>query len=212
MALLTLEQYKQYAGIDPTNDQDDARLTVLMPAVDKAISTYCDRKFDLATGPAAARTFDYDGDGMVEIDDCTGVTAVSTDAGVLGESYALTADQWTAQPSDSSPTFYYLQIHSGPFYSFSPEMGFERNLDQYEPYSMKPVTVTVTATWGWPEIPADVKLAAVWMLQDILSKPGGDNLQSEGIEGYARSWAGSFASLSIPNRSRDLLVNYQRVF
>lgn len=212
MALVTLEQYKALAGIDPTNDLDDTRIEALMPAVDRAIATYCDRKFEVAAGPATVRTFDFSGDGFVEIDDCTSVASVSTDAGVLGELFALDNTQWTAQPSDSSDTFYYLQIHSGPFHSFSPEMGFERNLDKYEDYNVKPVTISVTATWGWPAIPPDVQLAAVWMMQDVLSKPGGDNLQSEGIEGFNRSWAGSFASIALPNRARDLLVNYQRVF
>lgn len=212
MALLDLSQYKALAGVDPTNDQDDARIEALMPAVERSIASYCDRKFEVAAGPATERTFSFNGDGIAEIDDCTSVVSVATDAGVLGESFTLDATQWTAQPGDNAPTFYYLQIHSGPFHSFSPEMGFERNLDTYDPFNVKTVTVTVTATWGWPEIPPDVKLAAVWMIQDIVSKPGGDNLQAESIEGFARSWAGSFASLSIPNRSRDLLVNYQRVF
>lgn len=212
MALLSLEQYKALAGVDTTNDQDDVRIEALMPAVDRALASYCDRKFEVSAGPPTERTFSFDGDGIVEIDDCTAVVSVATDAGVLGESFDLDASQWTAQPSDNTPTYYYLQIHSGPFHSFSPEMGFERNLDTYEPFNVKPVTVTVLANWGWPEIPADVQLAAAWMIQDIVSKPGGDNLQSESIEGFARSWAGTFAALSIPNRSRDLLVNYQRVF
>ncbi len=212
MAILTLEQYKSLVGVDPTNNSDDVRINALLPAVEQAISTYCDRKFVVAASPATERSFEFTGEGILDIDDCTSVVAVSTDAGILGASYDLDATQWTAQPGDSTPTYYYLMVHSGPFYSFSPEMGFERNLDQYQGYNVKPVRITVEAVWGWPEIPHDVQLAAAWMIQDIISKPGSDNLSSEGIEGWTRAWAGSFSALSIPNRSRDLLVNYQRVY
>lgn len=212
MALLTLPEYKAFAGVDTTDNRNDARINALQAAVEKAIGTYTDRKFVLAGGAATTRTFEFDGEGIVDIDDCANITSVSTDAGVLGSSYSLDTSQWTAAPFDMSPTYYYLRIHSGPFNSFSPEMGFERNLDKYEGYNVKPVTISVTANWGWPAIPEDVKLAAAWTIQDIVDKPGGDNLSSESIEGFSRSWAGSFSALSIPNRARDLLVNYQRVF
>lgn len=212
MPILTLAEYKAFAGVDPTNNLDDVRIEALMPAVDSAIGKYCDRKFELATGASTERTFQFSGEGLVDIDDCTSIVSVSTDAGVLGEQFDLSAAQWTAQPGDDTLTYYYLNIHSGPFNSFSPHMGFERNLDKYESFDVKPVTISVVAMWGWPAIPPDVKLAAVWFLQDILDKPGGDNVSVEAIEGYSRSWVGSFAALSIPNRARDLLVNYQRVF
>lgn len=210
--LLNLSEYKTLIGIDPTNTLDDTQITALISAASRTIQSFVDRKFEVASGGPTERTYQYDGSGMVDIDDCTNVTGVTTDAGVLGEEYPLTVDQWTAQPGDEAETFYYLIIHSGPFYAFSPEMGFERNLDTYGPYTCKPVSVTVTANWGWSAVPADVKLAAAWTIQDALSKPGGDNISSEGIEGYNRAWAGAFSSLALPNRSRDLLINYQRVF
>lgn len=212
MAILTLPEYKALAGVDVTDTRNDDRITALLPAVENAISIFCDRKFVVAAGLATARTFEFEGKGVVDIDDCIAITGVTTDAGVLGATYALDLTQWTAQPGDSSPTYYYLRIHSGPFHSFSPEMGFERNLDQYEGYTVKPVSIHVTANWGWPSIPPDVKLAAAWMIQDIVDKPGGDNLSAEAIEGFSRSWAGTFSSIGIPNRARDILISYQRVY
>jgi len=210
--LLSLVEFKALTGVDATNNMDDPQITALIPAASRTIQSFVDRKFEVAAGPATERTFQYDGAGVVDIDDCTSVTSVTTDAGVLGEVYPLTGHQWTAQPGDEAETYYYLLVHSGPFNSFSPEMGFERNLDQYDAGLWKPVTISVTATWGWPAIPADVKLAAAWTIQDALSKPGGDNISAEAIEGYSRSWAGAFSSLALPNRARDLLVNYQRAF
>jgi hypothetical protein len=210
--LITLAEYKAFAGVDPTNLVDDPRITALLPAASRAVRKFTDRKFEIVNPAPSTRTFLYAGDGFVEIDDCSNITLVTTNAGVLGATYDLAAEQWTALPSDPDEPYYYLILHSGPFALFSPEMGFERNLDRYEPSTEKPVTVSVTANWGWSEVPEDVQLATVWTIQDVVEKPSGDNLASEAIEGFARSWAGSQHALALPNRARDLLVNYQRVF
>lgn len=208
--ILTLAEYKELVGIDPTNTVDDDRINALIPAASRAVRSFTDRKFELASPDPTEREFHYDGSGIIDIDDCTSIVSVTTNTGVPGAVFPVEAEAYTAQPD--RPPYYYLVLHSGPFYAYSPEMGFERNLDQYEALPAKPVIVTVEAFWGWQELPEDVKLAAAWMIEDIVTKPGGDNLSSEAIEGFARSWAGSFSALALPNRSRDLLINYQRVF
>ncbi len=210
--LVTVAEYKALTGLPTGNTQNDAQITALIPAASKIVESHTNRKFVVAAGAPTARTFHYDGGGLLDIDDCVSVSSVATDAGILGEVYPMTAEQWTAQPSDESDTYYYLLVHSGPFYSFSPEMGFERNLDRYDAETYKPVSLNVTAVWGWPAIPEDVKLAVVWSIQDALAKPGGDNVSAEAIEGYSRSWSGASGSLGLPNRARDLLLNYLRVF
>ncbi len=210
--LITLNEYKTLVGVDPTNTVDDARITALIPAASATVRKYTDRKFEVASGPPGTeRFFQYDGSGFLDIDDCTNITQVATDVGVPGDSYALAVEQWTPQPADPSEPYYYILLHTGPFRSFSPEMGFERNLDKYEPGG-RPVVIGVTAQWGWASIPKDVKLATAWMVQDTVDKPGGDNLSAEAIEGFSRAWAGSFQALALPNRARDLLANYQRAF
>ncbi|MBA3240089.1 MAG: phage head-tail connector protein [Acidobacteria bacterium] len=210
--LLTLSEYKTFIGIDPSNTRDDAQTEALIAAASNAVRTYTDREFELSSDPAT-RIFQYDNSGFLEIDDCVAVTTITTDAGVIGQSYALTPEQWTAMPhreeTDDRP-FYYLVVHGGPYFPFSPQMGFERNLDKFDPYYRKNPLVSVTATWGWPLIPADVKLATAWMIEDTLSSPQGPT--SESIEGYARSWGSGGRPLAIPNRSRDLLASYQRVY
>jgi hypothetical protein len=94
-------------------------------------------------------------------------------------------------------------------------MGFKRNLDVFAReggLGRVPSTAIVTGTWGWPTIPEDVKLAAFWTMQDWVTKPSGDNLTSEAIAGYARSWrqTGGAPSIAIPNKARDLLARYQK--
>jgi hypothetical protein len=78
-------------------------------------------------------------------------------------------------------------------------------------------TINITASWGWPVVPADVKLATAITVQALMksSKSGdGGALTSEAIAGYARSWSppDPNSMLAIPNRARDLLLPYQRVY
>ena len=210
--LLTLAEYKALVGVDPTNNKNDAQITALLGPVSRAVRSYADRTFEISQSPATARTFLYDGSGMLEVDDFTVVTSITTDTGVAGVTYTLTDDQYTLMPQDAAdPVFYWIIFHGGPR-SPSGEMGFERNLDTLD-FSPKNATVTVTATWGWPSVPTDVKLAAAWAIQDAIKTPQGPT--AEAIEGYSRSWgqAGQgFPVLALPNRSRDLLSSYQRMF
>lgn len=211
--VLTLNEYKTFTGMEPSDNREDTRITALLPAATRAIVSFTGRSFDLiSTGVATQRTFEYDGSGYLDIDDCTSISAVSTDAGVEGEDYALTSSEWTAKPH-SGEVYYYLVLHGSTRLGASPEMGFERNLDTIEPTYKLP-QVKVTAIWGWPSVPADVKLAAAWIIEDAIAAPAGAP-QAEAIEGFSRSWgaaASGRALLAVPNRSRDLLSNYARVF
>jgi hypothetical protein len=214
--LITVAEYKAFQGIDPTDTRDDARLAALLPAISRLIRTFTGRQFDVTTGIATARTFLYDNTGMLEIDDCTVVSGVSTDAGVAGQTYALDSSQWTAMPQDDSDVFYYLVVGGGPFFGMSPEMGFNRNLDQY-PLIQHNAYMTVTATWGWTAIPEDVKLAAAWTAREALSRRGDSSasLSSEAIAGYSRSWGGqapTSTALAVPGDARDLLAAYERLY
>ena len=62
------------------------------------------------------------------------------------------------------------------------------------------------------------RATALTIKQFLASSGGGaaEGLTAEAIEGWSRSWGGrtggGVASLAIPNRARDLLVAYQRVF
>jgi Phage gp6-like head-tail connector protein len=213
--LIALNDYKTLLGINPTMTRDDDQITALLPAASRAIRQFTDRKFEISTGIAQARTFQYDGSGFLDIDDCTAITEVRTDGGYPGAApVILDQTEWTAQPQGGE-VFYYVMLHGGArLWAFSPEMGFKRNLDKYNPVPYKPVSVTVTATWGWTEIPADIKLAAAWTIQDTISKPSSGDLQAESIAGYSRSWATVAAGtmLAIPNRARDIISNYARAY
>lgn len=212
--LLTLADYKLLLGVDPTDTTSDLRIAALIPAASRAILAYTDRDFSVTTGVSSIRTFQYDGSGFLEINDCTSVVDVSTNSGVSGQLYPLDQNAWTAQP-DRGEVFYYLIIHGGTAFGMSPEMGFERNLDTLG-VLYKPVLMTVTAVWGWPAVPPDVKLAAAWTIEDALGQTAAGPLVSESIAGYSRAWAppasGDGGMLAIPNRARDILANYERAY
>ena len=167
------------------------------------------------------RSFVYDGSGYLDIDDCTAVTSVQF---VIPNATNLVLDptyQWVAMPPlrDDSPVYYYLMLPGAPGSpGFSPEMGFNRNLDVYyreHRFPVMPQVVAVTAVWGWPVVPPDVKQAVVWTIEDWVSRDEGEGLTSEAISGYARSWdtGGKQASsaMALPNRARDVLANYSKV-
>ena len=217
--LITLAEYKARAGIDATDTRNDARITAVIPAVTAAIKNFTERDF-ASTVITEQRTFEYDGSGFLDIDDCTSITEVRFTRPNVAD-IILDAETWYGAPTrrDDSPVFYYIVLTT-PL-GFSPHMGFTRNLDVlYHEGRLPSVTRTalVTATWGWPDVPEDVKQAAVWTIQGWVTGPqssGGENLTSEAIEGYSRSWgnrssAGVAAALAIPNLARDILVNYQK--
>lgn len=219
--LITLNEYKELLGLPAQTDPDDAQLTALIPAASRSIRKFTDRNFEVA-GTPATRTFQYEGDNILEIDDATEVTAVSSDLGYANaaQPYPLDASEWTAMPfretTDDDP-YYYIVIATARLPA-SPEMGFERNLDTLGFLPRLP-TINITASWGWLVVPPDVKLATAITVQTLMKsskKSSGDGgaLTSEAIAGYARSWSppDPNALLAIPNRARDLLLPYQRVY
>ena len=214
--IITVAEYKGLMGVGTGDTRDDVQLAALMPAASRAVRQYTGRQFEVNTGVATTRTFQHDGSEMLDIDDCTAITTISTDAGVPGNTHVLTGDQWIAMPQDDSDVFYYILLYGGPYMGLSPEMGFTYNLDRYE-MNMRNPMISVTATWGWTTIPADVKLATALTVSELMASSSGqsDGLSSEAIEGWSRAWGGRASgttAMAVPNRARDLLVGYQRIF
>lgn len=218
MALLDLSTYKALLGV--TGTDNDAQITALLDAASMAVTTYTGRDFEANTGISTPRVYHFDDSQFIDIDDCTAVTSVTLNT-PNAEDYVMDTNEWTAMPGATvgQVIYYYLILHAGPYlFGISPEMGFERNLDQYPAYRFAPPTVTVNATWGWPDVPADVQLATALTIQGIVAggASGSENLSSEAIEGWSRSWGSrggnATPALTIPNRARDLLANYQRIY
>ncbi len=219
--ILTLEEYRAALGMDITYTLQDDRFTALIPFVSDAIRSFTERDFGAPT-VTEDRLFEYDGSGYLDIDDASEIQSVAytyPNSGV--NDLPLTERDWTPRPQwrDDSQVYYYIAIHGGwAFAGVSPEMGFERNLDVWvreHGFAGGGGQVRVTATWGWPTVPGAVKMAAIWTMQAWLSRPQGQGLTAEAIEGWSRSWGNnannSQPRLAIPDEARDLLVQFSKV-
>lgn len=215
--LVQLAEVKTALDIDPTDNRRDELLTAAITDASQAIINYTDRDFG-SGNVTEERSFAYDGSGYLDIDDASALTAVKF-AVPNATDITLTPDEWTPQPQRSSrlPVYYYLILPLSYPNLPSAELGFTYNYDRYVLEHGRPIMpqiVKVTGTWGWPNVPDDVKRATIWTISAWTENPGGsDNLQSESIEGFSRSWANALqamGALAIPNRARDILSAYQR--
>lgn len=216
--LITLTELRTFLGIDPTDTRDDAMYGALIPAASQVIRNYTGRDFGSEV-VTEQRTYDYDGSGFLDIDDADEITEV---AFVVpnAEDYVLAPDAWRPMPvrRDDAPVHTYISIYASPWAFGSPEMGFTRNLDvlaaegRLAGYTS---LAKVTGTWGWPDVPEDVKLATYWTIKDWKNTASSEGLTAEAIEGFSRSWGsrtgvGGSPALAIPNKARDILANYQK--
>lgn len=207
--LVTLSELKTALDIAVTDTDEDAKLTAILESVTTLVQNYTGRNF--VDNPASSsRSFLYDGSGFLEIDDCTVVTAVTMDGLTLSAN-----TDYIAQPYNG-PTFTWLDLT--PFNGQSWAMGFTRNLDTplgRRRLVNRSATVVVTADWGWPAVPADVKQAAIWTAAAMRDSDDGD-IASESIANYSVTHNVGFAgeggaSDAIPLRARKILDLYYRV-
>lgn len=217
--LITLAEYKAASGIAGTNVLDDDKFTWLIKVASRLVNSYSGRDF-ASPQVTEERPFEYDGSGMLDIDDASVITAVKL---VVPNGVDLPLDgsyQWFAQPPrrDDAPVYFYITLpgfigSSG----YSPQMGFTRNLDVWVNDYGRPAVPTilkVTGTWGWPVTPDDVKQAVVWTIQEWDSRDEGEGLTAEAIASYSRSWGlrgQASPSLALPDRARDILANYEKI-
>ena len=200
--LITEAEYQTATGTGA-----DPRVPQAIEAASSAIRAYTGRLVGLPI-ETETRAFDYDGSGVVEIDDVVNVTAV-----VVGSSTLQTADYVLRPRSAAESLFPYYWVEIAPTRGMSPEMGFTWNLDRY-PFlaHTTPLTVSVTGDYGWPNPPAFVKEAAVWTVENWLldtSGEGGGPLSSESIADFSQAWAVPVVQetvrSSLPDRVREVL-------
>lgn len=201
--LLTLNEYKTFAAV--TGTSKDAQISAVIPAASLAIQNYTDRDF-AASEVTEDREYMYDWGGFLKIDDCSAVNSVS----LAGST--LPATSYSVQPFGAD-VFAWIEL---PSRGLSPEMGFTYNLDVFlRERGRQSAVVTVNADWGWPIVPNDVKMAAVWTVAAMLQNPGSSGqLSAESVAEVARSYALQAAQGTpegIPARARELLDQYRRI-
>jgi len=197
--LISLQTLKDAIGIPYSDTARDIRLEQAIKNASAAIRTYTDRDFGTLL-ETETRSFLYDGSGTLEIDDC----AASSITAVTVAGTTISSSQYLAQPDRRSPVHYWLLING--INGVSPAMGFTYGLDTYD--FNRPVTVTVTASWGWPVVPDDVQQAAVYTAAAMAESP--KPYISQQFESYSVQLPAPLVE-AIPSRAKSLLDPYQRL-
>jgi hypothetical protein len=152
----TRAQLKGRAKIPDSDTTNDAAVDRALIAGARSIHAFTHRQFGRAELVAAsARTFEADGYG-VDVDDFWSTT------GLLVDGVAYTSASWTLLPRDGIknqvPGYPYERIEYVNAVTLHPIYAAYRG----------PVEVTITAPWGWAEVPGDVVEANLILGQDIL--------------------------------------------
>lgn len=192
--ILTVDDYKKLRQIEDST-RDDQLLLAAEGATD-AILQHTDRAF--TDGEVTEeRSFPYDGSGILEIDDCTSIQTLEVNGRVL-----VPDVDFFAEPSRGpGQTYYWLDLAT--VRGISPAMGFTRNEDVYASnwsqrrHKPQRYQAKLTATFGWAAVPASVRIAASWLIDEMApASPGGD-AEAGGHE------AESIADLAFVNRSAE---------
>lgn len=203
--LLDVDEYKLAVNIPAGDTAYDDAIEQTLDMVSAAVRRMTGRDLGVAQ-VTETRVYDYSG-GVVDIDDAQSVSAVTLDGDPLVE-----GRDYVARPRNSEDgALFWIELFVTPGRGGSPEMGFSRNEDTYSgPRPAVRSMVEVTAEFGWADVPPDVKLAAVEMVQTALTLPGED-LQSESLAEYSyRVEDNPYSGSRWPARAIDLLRPYAK--
>jgi hypothetical protein len=232
MSIVSLSDYK--AAIGETDAGQDGFHQLALDTANQIVLNWTDRDFDTPnTSPISDKTYSYDGSTVLNIDDCTTVSAVT----FQGSSTPINSNAWRARsegPVAASSVYDWLQL---PVIDWDRDltsmgaMGFTYNLDQFilqgglapVPGFPGTIDVTVTAVWGWPQPPPkDVQRATIITAQNVeaLSPSSGQpgSLASKSVAETAESFfaaqaAAEGAQISqepVPPTAQAILAPYQR--
>lgn len=148
--ILTVDQVGRYVGSELAGADADL-LSAALLAAERAVNHHCQRRFVVA-GTAVARLYVPDRADVLRIHDCTTVTAVTSDGSTVAagdrQLEPVNALSWSG---DARP-YEQIRLLAGSWVCNSGE-----------------ATVSVTATWGWAAIPAEVTEATKILVKDIVA-------------------------------------------
>jgi hypothetical protein len=149
----TVDELKVWLGQGTADATDTSSLTISLNGAVGAVDRFCSRSFTAAGTVAEARYFAADDAGLCTVDDIGSLTdlVVATDLEFDG-TYSTTwaAGDYAVDPINNigkGRAVYKLRARRGGAHQF-PVWGEEK-------------LVKVTARWGWPSVPAEVKQATI---------------------------------------------------
>jgi hypothetical protein len=151
MSNLSTAAFKAWKRVEVSTD--DSLIQAAIDSAEESLAQHCGRQFSLA-GAASARLFRATSDRstVIDIDDCTTVTLV-TDSGntIDASAYQLEPVNGLQSWGEQTPYTAIRLIQPGYWSRFYGQ-----------------ATVSVTATWGWPQLPARYFEAVKILTADIL--------------------------------------------
>lgn len=136
----TLAELKTHVGIPADEDMKDEVLQWALDSASREIETCCERQFNKTT-TATQRTFRLSC-GSVEVDDFW------TTDGLIIDGNAYSADDYDLWPLNGV-------VNGVPGWPYGEIVSYGRWLPECR--------VTVTAQWGWADVPAPIKQACLML-------------------------------------------------
>lgn len=150
MAIITSSDLKGF--VDDTTSANDAEYGYAVNAANTWVPQYCNRSFDVAS-TATARVFAATDSTVLHIYDATTVTAVTNNGATVASSeYQLEPLNGIDSAGQARP-YDRIRLVSGSWH-----------ID-----GRGEATVSVTATWGWAAVPAQVFEATLILAADLYS-------------------------------------------
>lgn len=200
-SLASVNEYKAFVGQDFADTSQDAMIRLWLAAASTAIQVYTRREFISALG-TGTRNFEVRSTGYVSFRryDLQSASLVAIDTEGTDGVTATTIDpsQYMLLPVDA-PDGVYTSLR---FYTFS----VGPILRQVYGVSRQ---VSVTGTWGYPAVPADVKRAALLCARDW--KLGYSDSYSETLAPRMNDEITTGRADNIPAPARLLLDPYRKV-
>jgi hypothetical protein len=148
MTIVSVEEFSDYTRDEIT--ANEAEMEAILDATDELLADICHRQWVVASAASTRKYAPRSWSDSIRIHDCTTVTAIVAD----GEAVSLADCQ--LEPLNGLD----WAGNARPYEQI-------RLIGQQWPFDDFRATVEVTATWGWPEIPAAVKRAALVLGKDI---------------------------------------------
>lgn len=150
----TRAKLKRRMGIPDSSTTQDSDCDDALDSASSAINKVTGRQFGQAT-ELSARQFRMDKSG-VDIADCFDLS------GMLIDGVAYDVASWTALPldgmKDGVPGWPYERLEN-PWATHPIYLAYR---------NWPGLLVTITALWGWPEVPADIEIACLMLAADTL--------------------------------------------
>lgn len=149
MTLISVEEFKDYTRNELSLDYDET--VGVLEATDDLLADLCRRRWVVAGSTATARSYSpRSWSDSIRIHDCTEVTAVTA------QGVAVASSEYQLEPLNGLD----WAGNARPYEQM-------RRVGSHWPFDDFRATVTVTAKWGWPSIPAQIKRAAFVLAKDI---------------------------------------------